>query len=115
MASTTSSRNAVLDVEVPRGLKGVKVAQTSIGNVRGQEGFFHYRQYDATELAKTRTLEDIWHLMHEGELPTTKEQSEAYRAWAGKLRLEAWTQVEQLVPGLVAGADEDKVDVMGVL
>ena len=34
-----------------------------------QEGFFHYRQYDATELAKKRTLEDIWHLMHEGELP----------------------------------------------
>ncbi len=118
MATATeqpSSRNAVLDVEVPRGLKGVKVAQTSIGNVRGQEGFFHYRQYDATELAKTRSLEDIWHLMHEGELPKTKAESDAYRAWAGKLRLEAWTQVEQLVPGLVAGADESKLDVLGTL
>jgi citrate synthase len=110
-----SSRNAVLDMEVPRGLKGMKVAQTSIGNVRGQEGFFHYRQYDATELASKRTLEDIWHLMHEGELPATKAESDAYRAQAGKLRMAAWTQVEQLVPGLVAGADKDKLDVMGTL
>ena len=89
MATATeqpSSRNAVLDVEVPRGLKGVKVAQTSIGNVRGQEGFFHYRQYDATELAKKRTLEDIWHLMHEGTLPATQAESDAYRAQAGQLR-----------------------------
>lgn len=111
----STSRNAVLDMEVPRGLKGLKVAQTSIGNVRGQEGFFHYRQYDATELAKKRSLEDIWHLMHEGELPSTKAQSDDYRAWAGRLRQEAWTQVEQLVPGLVSGADPAKLDVMGTL
>ena len=52
--------------------------------MRGQEGFFHYRQYDATELAKKRTLEDIWHLMHEGELPATQADADAYRAQAGK-------------------------------
>ena len=37
--------------DVPRGLEGVVVAETSVGDVRGQEGFFHYRQYSATELA----------------------------------------------------------------
>lgn len=114
-ATTPSSRNAVLDFEVPRGLKGVQVAQTSIGNVRGQEGFFHYRQYDATELARKRTLEDIWFLMHEGELPTTQAESDAYRARAGKLRVEAWEQVRLLVPGLLEGADRDAVDVLGTL
>jgi citrate synthase len=114
-ATTPSSRNAVLDFEVPRGLKGVQVAQTSIGNVRGQEGFFHYRQYDATELAKKRTLEDIWFLMHEGELPTTQAESDAYRAQAGKLRVEAWEQVRLLVPGLLEGANSDTVDVLGTL
>ena len=112
---TPSSRNAVLDVEVPRGLKGVKVAQTRIGNVRGTEGFFHYRQYDATELAKKRTLEDIWALMHEGELPADQAASDAYRARAGELRVAAFEQVQQLVPGLLAGADADKVDVLATL
>mgnify|MGYP002720282407 CR=1 FL=1 len=32
-------------VEVPRGLKGVVVADTAVGDVRGTEGFYHYRQY----------------------------------------------------------------------
>ena len=112
---TPSSRNAVLDMEVPRGLKGIKVAQTKIGNVRGAEGFFHYRQYDATELAKTRTLEDIWALMHEGELPADQAASDAFRARAGELRVAAWEQVRQLVPGLLAGSDATKVDVLGAL
>ena len=37
--------------DVPRGLKGVVVADTEIGDVRGSEGFYHYRQYSAVELA----------------------------------------------------------------
>ena len=36
---------------VPRGLEGVVVAETSVGDVQGRAGFFHYRQYSATELA----------------------------------------------------------------
>jgi citrate synthase len=36
---------------VPAGLEGVVVAETTVGDVRGQEGFFHYRQYSAVELA----------------------------------------------------------------
>jgi len=56
--------------EVPRGLEGVIVAETDIGDVRGLEGFYHYRQYDAVELAETRTLEDVWYLLYNGELPS---------------------------------------------
>ncbi len=40
--------------EVPRGLKGVVVADTEVGDVRGTEGFYHYRQYSAVELAERR-------------------------------------------------------------
>ena len=31
--------------------KGLIVAETALGDVRGGEGFYHYRQYDAVELA----------------------------------------------------------------
>ncbi len=53
----------------PPGLKGLAVADTELGSVRGSEGFFHYRQYDAAELARHHTLEDIWALMINGDLP----------------------------------------------
>jgi citrate synthase len=55
--------------DLPRGLEGVVVAETSVGDVRGHEGFFHYRQYSATELASQRSLEDVWYLMFDGKLP----------------------------------------------
>ena len=60
--------------DVPRGLEGVEVAETSVGDVRGLEGFYHYRQYNAVELAQKRTLEDVWYLLFEGELPTRQER-----------------------------------------
>ncbi len=61
-------------MEAPKGLAGVIVAETSVGDVRGQEGFYHYRQYSATDLAEKRSLEDVWHLMFEGELPTAEQR-----------------------------------------
>jgi citrate synthase len=60
-------------VEVPRGLKGVAVAETTIGDVRGDEGFYHYRQYNAIDLARHRSFEEVWHLVHRGSLPTAEE------------------------------------------
>jgi citrate synthase len=60
--------------EVPRGLEGIAVAETEIGDVRGKEGFYHYRQYSAVELAERRTLEDVWYLLFEGELPNEAER-----------------------------------------
>ena len=62
-------------MEAPKGLAGVIVAETSVGDVRGQEGFYHYRQYSATDLAEKRSLEDVWHLMFEGELPTADQRA----------------------------------------
>ena len=61
--------------DVPAGLEGVVVAETSIGDVRGLEGFFHYRQYSATELAARRSLEDVWFLLFDGALPDRDESA----------------------------------------
>jgi citrate synthase len=62
-------------IEAPPGLEGVIVAETEVGDVRGDEGFYHYRQYDAVELADKRSLEDVWHLLFEGELPTEAQRA----------------------------------------
>jgi citrate synthase len=73
------------DAAVPRGLKGLIVADTALGDVRGFEGFYHYRQYAAPDLAATRTLEDVWHLMFEGTLPSGVARAE-YAARIAALR-----------------------------
>ncbi|MGC3971853.1 MAG: citrate/2-methylcitrate synthase [Pirellulales bacterium] len=56
-------------ITTPPGLKNVVVADTALGDVRGEEGFYHYRQYDAVTLARTAAFEDVWHLMLFGSLP----------------------------------------------
>lgn len=61
-------------IEAPKGLAGVIVAETEVGDVRGEEGFYHYRQYSAVELAEKRSLEDVWHLLFEGSLPSARER-----------------------------------------
>ena len=63
------------ELEAPKGLAGVIVADTVIGDVRGQEGFYHYRQYSARELADKRTLEDVWQLLFDGELPDEAQRT----------------------------------------
>lgn len=62
-------------IEAPPGLEGVIVAETSVGDVRGLEGFYHYRQYSAVDLADRRRLEDVWFLLFEGHLPTAVERA----------------------------------------
>ena len=64
--------------EVPRGLKGVVVSDTEVGDVRGIEGFYHYRQFSAVDLAKQRPLEDVWRLMIDGALPATNRERAAF-------------------------------------
>ncbi|MGQ0678228.1 MAG: citrate/2-methylcitrate synthase [Actinomycetota bacterium] len=66
-------------VDVPKGLKGVVVAETEIGDVRGADGFYHYRQFNAVDLATECSLEEVWHLLHRGSLPDTG-QLEAFNS-----------------------------------
>ncbi len=62
-------------MDVPAGLRDVVVTTTELGDVRGVEGFYHYRGYSAIELAETRTLEDVWFLFVEGRLPDPAERA----------------------------------------
>ena len=78
-ASGTNAASAIA-IEVPRGLKGVVVTETEIGDVRGGEGFYHYRQYSAVDLAKSRPVEDVWRLLIDGELPVNAADREAFCA-----------------------------------
>ncbi|MFD1052326.1 citrate/2-methylcitrate synthase, partial [Kibdelosporangium lantanae] len=57
----------------PPGLKNVIVADTELGDVRGEAGFYHFRQYSAIELAAKRSFEEVWHLMYAGHLPDPAE------------------------------------------
>lgn len=75
--SSTSTAPSTQDplIDVPRGLKGVIAAETAIGDVRGSEGFYHYRQYSAIDLVEHRRLDEVWHLILDGTLPTPEEQT----------------------------------------
>jgi citrate synthase len=72
-------------IDVPAGLNGVIAADTAIGAVDGDRGFFHYGAYDATMLARTRSFEEVWFLVREGRLPTDDE-ARAFRSLVASLR-----------------------------
>lgn len=85
-------------VEVPRGLAGVVVTETQLGDVRGREGFYHYRQYSAVELAQTRSFEDVWHLMFHGSLPDAAQRA-AFAQQTAELR-HLPEEVRAVLPGI---------------
>ncbi|MER6639978.1 citrate synthase/methylcitrate synthase [Streptomyces microflavus] len=88
---------------VPRGLAGVVVTDTALGDVRGREGFYHYRQYSAIELAQTRSFEDVWYLMFHGELPGRAAAADFAARTAGLRTLPA--EVREALPAIArAGA-----------
>jgi citrate synthase len=94
--------SATSTIDVPRGLAGVVVTETSIGDVRGREGFYHYRQYSAIELACTRSFTDVWRLLFDGELPDAGT-SAAFAADVGALR-EIPAALGDLLPAIAASA-----------
>ncbi|MEV8569267.1 citrate synthase/methylcitrate synthase [Streptomyces sp. NPDC051322] len=91
----------MVTITAPRGLAGVVVTDTGIGDVRGREGFYHYRQYSAVDLAQARTFEDVWYLMVHGELPGTAEGADFTARTTAMRRLPA--EVRDALP-LIARA-----------
>jgi citrate synthase len=89
-------------IEAPPGLEGVIVANTSVGDVRGLEGFYHYRQYNAVELADQLRLEDVWFLLFEGHLPTSSER-DAFLAEIAPLQ-QVPASIVDLLPALAASS-----------
>lgn len=87
----------VEEMVAPPGLKGLVVADTGIGSVRGSEGFYHYRKYDAIEVARHQTFEGAAHLLIDGHLPTAAEES-AFRSELATARV-----VDQRLFGVLEG------------
>ena len=96
------NRAAATRIEVPRGLAGVVVTDTRIGDVRGIEGFYHYRQYSAVELAQTRGFEDVWHLLAYGELPDADRSAAFAAETAAQRRLP--DEVRAALPAVAAAS-----------
>jgi citrate synthase len=82
------------EIRAPRGLAGVVVTDTAIGAVRGEEGFYHYREYSAPDLARHQSFEAVWHLLHVGHLPDDDELA----------RFRAETAAQRPIPAAVADA-----------
>ncbi|MGN7798448.1 citrate/2-methylcitrate synthase [Leifsonia sp. 22587] len=93
-------------IDVPRGLTNVVAARTALGDVRGHEGFYHYRQYSAVDLARERTFEEAWYLLLFGELPTASELDDFRARIVAARRIP--DEVRPLLPAiarLTAGGD----------
>ena len=92
----------------PPGLKGLIVADTAVGSVRGEEGFFHYRQYDAVEIARHQTFEAAAALLLDGALPDRGDEG-SFRAELAHNRrldpaaLQALTAISHHVGGPLSG------------
>ncbi len=69
----------------PPGLKGLIVADTEVGSVRGDEGWFHYRGWNAAALGRDHSFEALAHLLLNGALPD-HEAEEAFQAELGTAR-----------------------------
>ena len=93
-------------IEVPRGLKGVAAAETRIGDVRGSEGFYHYGPYNATRVARERSLEEAWFLVRNGRLPDEAELAEFTHLVAAHRELPA--EVAAALPTVARLASEGR-------
>ena len=76
-----SAKTGPTPIELPRGLAGVIVAETAVSDVRGDEGFYQYRDRSAIELAASATFEDAWQLLVTGDPATDASRG----AFAGRV------------------------------
>ncbi|BDZ47457.1 citrate/2-methylcitrate synthase [Naasia aerilata] len=82
-------------LDVPAGLSGVVVADTTVGDLQPERGYYTYRNHSALELARRSSFEAAWHLLSVGHLPTESEL-DAFRSAVRPLR--------RVPPGLMESA-----------
>ena len=89
---------ATAPYEAPAGLAGVSVARTGVSDVLGRLGFYHYRGYNAVDIARRGRVEDAWYLLTRGELPAAEQRQEFARETAALRELPAG--VAELLPAI---------------
>lgn len=87
------------------GLANIIAADTAIGDVRGDEGYYHYGRHSAVDLARTRTFEDVWFLFTHGRLPSAAESAD-FRTHTAGLRAIPADVAPMLRAVALAGAHE---------
>ncbi len=87
----------------PPGLKGLVVADTEVGDVLGEAGFYHYRGWSATKLAERYGFEANVATALAGRAPGSGGADMA--AALGRYRVEAADRLDQLPETALCGAD----------
>ena len=100
MSITTASSTTDGFVIVPRGLAKVIVTDTELGDVRGDEGFYHYREFSAVDVAEQASFEQAWHLLVHGHFPDEDELA-TFAAQVGRLRVLP-AELSDLLPAICA-------------
>ena len=85
-----------------KGSKASSSPRPTVGDVRGLEGFYHYRQYNAVELAEKRPLEDVWYLLFEGALPDDARRARRVRRPRSRRCARSPTPVADVLPAIAA-------------
>jgi citrate synthase len=109
----TIARTDVAPIDVPRGLTNVIAAETRLSGVRGAEGFYHYRQYSATELAASRPVEDAWALLLDGALPDAARAA-AFSAEVAEAAVPP-ADLAALLPAVAASTDDPQAALRSAL
>ena len=99
-------------IDVPRGLKGVAAAETRIGDVRGGEGFYHYGAYNATRLARERSLEEAWFLVRTGRLPDARGARRVHAARSPRTASSPTTSLAALPTVARLASDEQPLEAL---
>ena len=79
MMGGVNAVSPLIENVAPPGLKGLIVADTEVGSVRGDEGWYHYRGWNAVALARDHSFEAVAHLLLGGSLPD-RAAEEVFRA-----------------------------------
>jgi len=66
------------------GLEGVIACATRLSHVDGTAGKLIFSGHNAVKLAETKTVEEVWFLLHEGRLPSADELN------AFRIKVEVW-------------------------
>jgi citrate synthase len=98
VASAAASDASAGPYQAARGLADVSVATTRVSDVLGRLGFYHYRGYNAVDIARRGNFEDAWYLMLHADLPTADQRAAFAEQVAGLRDLPAG--VADLLPAI---------------
>ena len=99
----TGKDSAAAAAAASAGLRGVVAAQSSIGDVNGEQGVLIYQGYDIHDLAENSTFEEVIYLLWNGRLPKKDELEDLKKQF--QANYEAPSEVIELMRQFPKDAD----------